>query len=174
MINIHAYLGPLSLLTFLLESLSLCSKRRWFFSFEYSSHNLQSWPLGRIWYHHTFSPINLYLKGCQLCPIFFVSLEMKSWWFLYCLPTWSCSSSVHWERGRAKEFVFIENFWISKLFQTQKPFWCQFKANLFWWNSSVFYGQVFISVEKYLFCFWWKFEVIFCWLKRVQASIWGF
>ena len=38
-------------------------------------------------------------------------------------------------------------FWISKLFQTQKSFWHQFKANSFWRNSSDSYVQVFISDE---------------------------
>ena len=39
-------IGPLSSLTFLLKSLSLCSKLRWIFCSCLLKHNLGSWPLG--------------------------------------------------------------------------------------------------------------------------------
>ena len=39
---------------------------------------LWSWRLKGIWNQLTSFPTNLYLKGCQLCPIFFVFLERES------------------------------------------------------------------------------------------------
>jgi len=47
-----------------------------FFALAYSSHILWSWPLGKIWCHHTSLSSTLDLKSCQFCPIF---LERESW-----------------------------------------------------------------------------------------------
>jgi len=53
----------------------------------YSSHILWSWPLWGVWHQHTSLSTNLYLKGCQLHPTFYVFLEGESrsrpyvfWW----------------------------------------------------------------------------------------------
>ena len=81
-----------------------------------------------------------------------------------CPPAWSCPCSIQvWGWGYMKEDLVFDKelfscriFGISKLFQTQKSFWCLFKANSFWRNSSDSYGEVFRCDENFWFWFWWK------------------
>jgi len=107
---------------------------------------------------------DLYLKGHQLCPTFcFLRKGIMEPALIMCF--WVAPQLDH--APKCSIWVFFEDeaiwrkiwfftrscfhagffFWISKLFQTQKSFWHQFKANSFWRNSSDSYVQVFISDE---------------------------
>jgi len=136
------------------------------FALAYSSHILWSWPLGRVWYHHTFLSSNLYLKSHQFCQ-HFVFLERESWSqsyyvFLDCPPAWSCPTSVQigfylgmrlCDKRFDKELFSCINFGLSKLFQTQKSFRHRFKANSLWRNSRDSYRHVFRSDKNFCFAF---------------------
>jgi len=154
-----------------------------FFALAYSSHILWSWPLGKIWCHHTSLSSTLNLKSCQFCPIF---LERESWSqpyqiFFYCSPAWSCPQVFNSGLGMrlcegrfGQELFSCRNFGIPKLFQTQKSFWHRFKANSFWKNSSDSYGEVIRSDENFLVCFWWKIWSDIWLVEMVQDLIWEF
>jgi len=78
MINMHVYLPEKYRFPFL-HGVFLFSKVEvlvvnfdGFFALTYSSHILWSWPLGRVWCHHTSLFSNLYLKDCQFCSICFL------------------------------------------------------------------------------------------------------
>ena len=157
-----------------------------FFALAYSSHILWSWPLGKIWCHHTSLSSTLDLKSCQFCPIF---LERESWsqpyQIFFIAPQLDhapkCSIRVwvwgYMKEGLTRSFFFffpMQKFGIPKLFQTQKSFWHRFKANSFWKNSSDSYGEVIRSDENVLFCFWWKIWSDIWLVEMVQDLIWEF
>jgi len=94
-----------------------------FFALAYSSHILWSWPLGKIWCHHTSLSSTLDLKSCQFCPIF---LERESWSqpyqiFFLLLPSLIMPPSVQFGFGYEAMWrkvwpgvVFMQKFWNSK------------------------------------------------------------
>jgi len=98
-----------------------------FFALAYSSHILWSWPLGKIWCHHTSLSSTLDLKSCQFCPIV---LERESWsqpyqiyiYIYILLPSLIMPPSVQfrfgyeamWRKVWRVFFFFMQNFWNSK------------------------------------------------------------
>ena len=72
-----------------------------------------------------------------------------------------------------RSYFHAEFLEFQKLFQTQKSFWCLFKANSFWRNSSDSYGEVFRSDGTFGFDFGEKYEVTFGWSQKFGISIWG-
>ena len=98
-----------------------------------------------------------------------------------CPLAWSCPQVFNSGLGMRicegrfdKELFSCRIFEISKLFQTQKSFWHQFKVNSFWRNSSDSYGEVFRSDENFfVLIFGEKYEVTFGWSQKVEISIWG-
>ena len=83
MIDMHVYLPEkyrppfLHCLCFLSKVVVLVVNFDGFSTFAYSGYILWSWPLGRVWCHHTSLSFTLYLKSRQFCPTF--SLEKESW-----------------------------------------------------------------------------------------------
>jgi len=154
-----------------------------FFALTYSSHLLWSWPLVRVWYHHTFvlQPLS---QGLLILPDIFLRkgiMEPALPRVFDCPPAWSCPQVFNSGLGMRlcegrfdKELFSCRNFGISKLFQTQKSFWHWFKANSFWRNSSDSYGEVFRSDENFLFWFWWKIWSDIWLVKKVSDLIWEF
>jgi len=72
-----------------------------------------------------------------------------------------------------RSYFHAEFLEFQKLFQTQKSFWCLFKANSFWRNSSDSYEEVFRSDGTFGFDFGEKYEVTFGWSQKFGISIWG-
>jgi hypothetical protein len=138
---------------------------------------LWSWPLERAWYHHTSLSSNLYLKGCQLYPTF---CFLKKGWnqpyyvFLDChsliMPP-KCSIWVFFLDGVMwkKVWLFTRNYFLAKILEFQNyskrrnHFDIGLKQTRYEEIQVIPIDRFSEVMKEFLFCFCWKYIVMFYW-----------
>jgi hypothetical protein len=184
MINMHLYL-PEKYRSLFLHGVFLFSKVEVlvvnfdrFFALAYSSHILWFWPLGRVWCHHTSLSSNLYLKGCQFYPIFFLRKGIVEpalpYGFDHAPPVWSCPLCIQFGfvneamwRKVWQGVVFVQNFWNFKANRHKNHFDIDSKQTRYEEIQVIHMERISEVMKNFCFVFGEKHKVTFGWSKMV-------